>query len=153
MLKTVLKLAVFLYLRSKVKNTKAETSDHLSTVKHNMAHLAEVRAAIFKENFNNDLKRLGNSVIGFMFMLVAAISAGLMGLMWLFALAWDSTNRNTILGIAFILPIVIAAGIYVCIRHSWKKEPLFNQVMTQIETDWHLFKHGMKHTAEDINND
>lgn len=153
MLKTVFKLAVFLYLRAKVKNTKAKTSDHLSTVKHNMAHLAEMRADLFKQNFNNDIKRLGKSIIGFMFMLVSAICAGLISLMWLFALAWDSPDRNTILGIALILPIVIGVGIYACIRHSWKKEPLFNQVMTQIETDWHLFKHGMKHTAEDINND
>lgn len=150
MLKTVLKLAVFLFLRSKVKNVQATTDVHLSTVKHNIVHMAEMRAAVFKQNFNNELKRLGNSVIGFMLMLVAAICSGLIGLMWLFAVAWSSPDRNIILSIAFILPLLLCIGIYAYLRYSWKKEPLFEQAISQIATDWRLFKHGMKHMNEDM---
>ncbi len=150
MLKTVLKLAVFLFLRSKVKNVQTTTDDHLSTVKHNIVHMAEMRAAVFKQNFNNELKRLGNSVIGFMLMLVAAICSGLIGLMWLFALAWSSPDRNIILSLAFILPLLLCVGIYAYLRYSWKKEPLFEQAISQIATDWRLFKHGMKHMNEDL---
>jgi uncharacterized membrane protein YqjE len=150
MLKTVLKLAVFLFLRSKAKNVKTTTNDNLSAVKHNIIHMAEMRAVVFKHNFNNELKRLGTSVIGFMLMLVAAICSGLIGLMWLFAIAWNSPDRNVILGIAFILPLLVCVGIFAYLRYSWKKEPLFEQAITQIATDWRLFKHGMKHVNEDI---
>jgi uncharacterized membrane protein YqjE len=150
MLKTVLKLAVFLFLRSKAKNVKTTTNDNLSAVKHNIIHMAEMRAVVFKQNFNNELKRLGTSVIGFMLMLLAAICSGLIGLMWLFAIAWNSPDRNVILGIAFILPLLVCVGIFAYLRYSWKKEPLFEQAITQIATDWRLFKHGMKHVNEDI---
>lgn len=150
MLKTVLKVAVFLFLRSKAKNVKTTTNDNLSAVKHNIIHMAEMRAVVFKHNFNNELKRLATSVIGFMLMLVAAVCSGLIGLMWLFAIAWNSPDRNVILSIAFILPLLVCVGIFAYLRYSWKKEPLFEQAITQIATDWRLFKHGMKHVNEDI---
>src|SRR5688572_5810859 len=140
MLKTVLKVAVFFFLRSKAKNVKTTTNDNLSAVKHNIIHMAEMRAVVFKHNFNNELKRLGTSVIGFMLMLVAAICSGLIGLMWLFAIAWNSPDRNVILSIAFILPLLVCVGIFAYLRYSWKKEPLFEQAITQIATDWRLFK-------------
>jgi hypothetical protein len=150
MLKTVLKLAVFMFLRAKAKNVSAETNHHLSTVKHSVVHLAEMRAAVFKQTFNNELKRLASSAIAFMLMLVAAICSGLIGLMWLFAVAWNSPDRNLILSLAFILPLFAVIGIFAYIRYSWKKEPLFHQALLQIETDWQLFKNTLKHATEDI---
>ncbi len=150
MLKTVLKLAVFMFLRAKAKNVNAETTSHLSTVKHSVVHLAEIRAAVFKEVFNKELKRLAGSVVAFMLMLIAAVCSGLIGLMWLFAVAWSSPDRNLILSLAFILPLLVGVGIFAYMRYSWKKEPLFHQAFLQIETDWQLFKHTLKHATEDI---
>jgi len=150
MLKTVLKLAVFLFLRTKIKNTQTDTSQHLSTVKNNIVLMAELRAALFKRNFIDELGRLGNSVIGFMFMLLAAFCSGLIGLMWLFALAWTSPERNIILSIALILPLVIGISIYAYIRNSWKKEHLFDKTMTQIENDWRIFRSNVKNATENI---
>lgn len=150
MWKTALKLAVFIFLRSKINHVKDDIGNNLGAVKENMALLAESRALIFKQNFNNELQRLGNSLLGFMFMLLATLFSGLTGLMWLFAIAWGSPNRNVILTITLIVPLLIGIGIYLYIRESWKKEPLFNKTMTQIHSDWLLFRNGLDSVAEEI---
>lgn len=150
MWKTALKLAVFIFLRSKINHVKDDIGNNLGAVKENMALLAESRALIFKQNFNNELQRLGNSLLGFMFMLLATLFSGLTGLMWLFAIAWGSPNRNVILTITLIVPLLIGIGIYLYVRESWKKEPLFNKTMTQIHSDWLLFRNGLDSVAEEI---
>ncbi len=150
MWKTALKLAVFMFLRSKINNVKDDIGNNLGAVKENMALLAESRALIFRQNFHRELRRLSNSVIGFLFMLLAAVCSGLTALMWLFAIAWDSPHRNAILGTTLILPILIGVGIYFYIRESWKKEPLFDKTMTQIHSDWILFRNGLESVKEEI---
>jgi len=150
MWKTALKLAVFIFLRSKINHVKNDIGSNLGAVKENMALLAESRALIFKQNFNNELQRLGNSLLGFMFMLLATLFSGLTALMWLFAIAWGSPNRNVILTITLIVPLLIGIGIYLYIRESWKKEPLFDKTMTQIQSDWLLFRNGLESVAEEI---
>ena len=150
MWKTALKLAVFIFLRSKINHVKNDIGSNLGAVKENMTLLAESRALIFKQNFNNELQRLGNSLLGFMFMLLATLFSGLTALMWLFAIAWGSPNRNVILTITLIVPLLIAIGIYLYIRESWKKEPLFDKTMTQIQSDWLLFRNGLESVAEEI---
>lgn len=150
MWKTALKLAVFMFLRSKINHVKDDIGNNLGAVKENMAILAESRALIFRQNFHRELNRLGNSLLGFMFMLLAAVCSGLTALMWLFAIAWNSPNRNVILSITLIVPLLIGVGIYFYIRESWKKEPLFDRTMTQIQSDWLLFRNGLESVAEDM---
>lgn len=150
MWKTALKLAVFIFLRSKINHVKDDIGNNLGAVKENMALLAESRALIFKQNFNHELQRLGNSLLGFMFMMLAAVFSGLTGLMWLFAIAWGSPNRNVILTITLVVPLLIGIGIYLYIRKSWKREPLFDKTMTQIQSDWLLFRNGLESVAEEI---
>lgn len=150
MWKTALKLAVFIFLRSKINHVKDDIGNNLGAVKENMVLLAESRALIFKQNFNNELQRLGNSLLGFMFMMLAAVFSGLTGLMWLFAIAWGSPNRNVILTFTLIVPLLIGIGIYLYIRESWKREPLFDKTMTQIQSDWLLFRNGLESVAEEI---
>ncbi len=47
-----------------------------------------------------------------------------------------------------ILPLLIAVGIFLAIRHTWKKQPLFAKSMVQIENDWQVFKDGLDGTAD-----
>ncbi|MBA3696480.1 MAG: phage holin family protein [Methylotenera sp.] len=150
MWKTALKLAVFIFLRSKINHVKDDIGNSLGTVKENMALLAESRAFIFKQNFHRELSRLGNSLLGFMFMLLAALCSGLTGLIWLFAIAWGSPDRNIILSIILIVPLTIGIGIYLYLRDSWKKEPLFDKTMMQIHSDWLLFRNGLHNVSEEI---
>lgn len=152
MWKTALKLAVFMFLRSKINHVKDDIGNNLGTVKENMAILAESRALIFKQNFHRELNRISNSLLGFLFMLLAGVLSTLTGLMWLFAIAWNSPNRNLILSITLIVPILIGVGIYLYIRQSWKREPLFDKTMTQIQTDWVLFRNGLHDIEEEIQN-
>lgn len=141
---TALKLLVSIFLRNRMNYVKNDYSE----VKENLAVLAESRAAIFKKNFNDELHRLANSLMAFMFLLLAAACSGLTGIMWLFATAWSSPHRDTILGITMILPILIGIGVYAYISNSWKKEPLFQESIKQIENDWQMFRYGLDGTAD-----
>lgn len=141
---TALKLLVSIFLRNRMNYVKNDYSE----VKENLAVLAESRAAIFKKNFNDELHRLANSLMAFMFLLLAAACSGLTGIMWLFATAWSSPHRDTILGITMILPILIGIGVYTYISNSWKKEPLFQESIKQIENDWQMFRYGLDGTAD-----
>ncbi len=148
MWKTAAKLLVVLFLRNRMNHVTSSFGSQFSEVQENIAVMAESRAAIFKQNFNQDLQRMVNSLLGYMFMLLAAACSALIGLMWLFATAWSSPNRDIILGTAMILPILIGVGVFAYIRYSWKKEPLFNQSMKQIENDWLVFRGGLDGTAD-----
>ena len=122
--------------------------NEFDSLKKNLALMAESRATFFKRNFNQEAQRVVGSLMGFMFMLVAVVFAGLVGIMWIFALAWNSPNRELILGITMFVPIVAAVIIFITIRNTWKKEPLLAQTMKQIENDWLVFSGGLDGTAD-----
>ena len=148
MWKTAVKLLVVMFLRNRMSHVTTDFSNQFGTVKENLAVMAESRAKIFKQNFNSDLQRMVNSFFGYMLILLAAACSGLTGILWLVASAWNSPNRDTILGTAMILPILIAIVIFAFIRYSWKKEPLLSRSMKQVETDWLVFRGGLDGTAD-----
>ena len=157
---TALKFLAILFLKNRVefakvnffKKLNTNSSDDLNQLKQNIAAMAESRAAIFKQNFNHEVRRVVNSLFGFMLIFLAAILSLLTGLMWLFATAWVSPHRDIILGATMTLPILIAVGVYLFIRRSWQKQPILHQSIAQIESDWQVFKAGLDGTA-DISDD
>jgi uncharacterized membrane protein YqjE len=148
MLKTVLKLLLVLFLRNKIAQVQNNSSNHLNIIKENVAVMIENRAALFKQNLNDDLQRIAKSFLGYLLALLAATCSGLIGILWLIASVWDNSNRNTILGTTMILPLIIGIGIFAYIHYSWKKEPLFSRSMQQVETDWLIFRSGLDGTAD-----
>ena len=157
---TALKFLAVLFLKNRVQFAKvnffnklnSNSSDDLNQLKESIAALAESRAAIFKQNFNHEVRRVVNSLFGFMLIFLAAILSLLTGLMWLFATAWVSPHRDIILGATMILPILIAVGVYLFIRRSWQKQPILHHSIAQIESDWLVFRAGLDGTA-DISDD
>ena len=157
---TALKFLAILFLKNRMqfakvnffKKLNTNSSDDLNQLKQNIAAMAESRAAIFKQNFNHEVRRVVNSLFGFMLIFLAAILSLLTGLMWLFATAWVSPHRDIILGATMILPILIAVGVYLFIRRSWQKQPILHQSIAQIESDWQVFRAGLDGTA-DISDD
>lgn len=157
---TALKFLAIIFLKNRVQLAKvnffnklnSNSSDDLNQLKESIAALAESRAAIFKQNFNHEVRRVVNSLFGFMLIFLAAILSLLTGLMWLFATAWVSPHRDIILGATMILPILIAVGVYLFIRRSWQKQPILHQSIAQIESDWLVFRAGLDGTA-DISDD
>ena len=153
---TAFKFLAILFLKNRMQFIKhhfiyklnTNSSDDLQRLKENIAAMAESRAAIFKQNFNHEIHRVVKSLFGFMLILLAAILSLLTGLMWLFATAWSSPNRDIILGVTMLIPIILAIGVYLTIRHSWQKQPILHQSMQQIESDWQVFKAGFDSTAE-----
>ncbi|MES2502366.1 MAG: phage holin family protein [Pseudomonadota bacterium] len=153
MLKTVLKLVAQLLIARFIRNRVEEhvsndAASHFGAVKKSVAALIESHAVLFKSQFNQDLKRLVNSFVGYMFILFAAFCSGITGLMWIFATAWNSPNRDIILGTTMILPIILGIAVFLVIRQSWKKQPLLQQSMIQIEQDWQVFRNGLDGTAD-----
>ena len=157
---TALKFLAIIFLKNRVQFAKvnffnklnSNSSDDLNQLKESIAALAESRAAIFKKNFNHEVRRVVNSLFGFMLIFLAAILSLLTGLMWLFTTAWLSPQRDIILGATIILPILIAVGVYLLIRRSWQKQPILHQSIAQIESDWLVFRAGLDGTA-DISDD
>ena len=157
---TALKFLAILFFKNRMEFAKdnffnkldTNSSDDLNRLKENIAAMAESRAAIFKQNFNYEVRRVVNSLFGFMLILLAAILSLLTGLMWIFATAWVSPHRDIILGVTMILPILIAVGVYLLIRRSWHKQPILHQSIVQIESDWLVFRAGLDGTA-DISDD
>lgn len=148
MWKTAAKLLVIMFLRNRMNHITTDFSKKFDSVKENLAVMAESRAAILKQNFNDDLHRVVNSLFGYMLILLATACSGLTGILWLVAFAWSSPNRNIILGTAMTLPLLIGIGIFAFIRHSWKKEPLLSRSIQQIEADWLVFRGGLDGTAD-----
>lgn len=156
MWKNALKFLAILLLKNRMEFIKSHffnklnshSGEDLSRLKQNIAVMAESRAALFKQNFNHEVQRLVNSLLGYMLILLAAMLSLLTGLMWLFASAWNSVNRDLILGATMLLPLLIAIGIFIAIRFSWKKQPLFAKSMVQIESDWQVFRNGLDGTAD-----
>ena len=110
--------------------------------------MIENRASLFKLNFNDDMQRIVDSFFGYLLVLLAATCSGLTGLIWIIASAWTSPNRNLILGVTMVLPLVIGIGIFAFISYSWKQKPLLSRTMQQLETDWLVFKNGLDGTAD-----
>ena len=153
---SALKFIAGLFLKNKMEYVRnhlfnklnTNSSEDLNQLKRSIAVMAESRAAIFKQNFNFEVRRVVNSLFGFMFILLAAMLSLLTGLMWLFATAWVSPYRDIILGTTMILPILIAGAVYLYIRRSWQKQPILHQSMVQIESDWQVFRAGLDGTAD-----
>ena len=145
---TALKLLAVVFLRNRINHVTADFNNHFGAVKENIAAMAESRAAIFKQNFNDDLQRLVNSFFGLMVISLTLACSGLTGILWLVASAWDSPNRNIILGSTMIVLLLIGIGIYFFLRYSWQKNPLFSRSIEQIETDWLVFRGGLDSTAD-----
>lgn len=154
MWKTALKLLTVVFLRNRINHVTTDFNNHFGAVKENIAVMAESRAAIFKQNFNDDLQRIVNSFFGLMVISLTVACSGLTGILWLVASAWDSPNRNIILGTTMLLPLLIGIGIFVFMRYSWQKNPLFSRSIEQIETDWLVFRgslDGKPNASDDVN--
>ena len=153
---SALKFIAILFLKNRMEYVRStffnklntNSSENLNRLKLNIAAMAESRAAIFKQDFHFEVRRVVNSLFGLMLILLAAMLSLLTGLMWLFATAWVSPYRDIILGTTMILPILIAAGVYLYIRRSWHKQPILQQSMLQIESDWQVFRAGLDGTAD-----
>lgn len=151
-LKFVAQILIAKFVRDRMKSVQEDFSNdaegHFSTLKKNIAALVEHHAATFKQQLNQDMKRIANSLIGIVFIFFALLCSGLTALMWLFAIAWNSAHRDLILGVTMALPLLISIGVFLVIRHNWKKQPLFAKSIVQIENDWQVFKNGLDGTAD-----
>ena len=151
-LKLITQLLIARFLRSRMQgfqdSINNQTQSHFSAVLKSVAALLSSHTTNFKAQINIETQRIFKSLLGLMMIFFAILISGFTGLVWLIALAWSSPDRNIILGATMILPILIAAGIFLAIRYNWKKQPFFAKSMVQIENDWQVFKNGLDGTAD-----
>lgn len=139
MLGTALKLVFTILLNSRLSKAKG----NLSSFKENVADYTESRAGIIKGNIDSDLRRIVKSFIGILLIFTCFIFAGIIGLAWLFAIAWSSESRDIILGFTMSVPIIIGFIMLIIIRSSWKTKPLLDGAVSLITEDWKIFRYGL----------
>lgn len=141
---TVIKFVALYFVNNRM--TRAKHS--LDEVKENAADYAETRAAFIKQNIMQDLHRMVNSLIGLLLMFAGLIFSGILGLMWIFTLAWNSPNREIILGVAMLVPLAASVILFFVIRKAWQQKPLMSETTDLISEDWKSFRHGLDGTAD-----
>lgn len=144
MLGSLIKFIAFYLLGNRISAAKQE----LQQVKETAADYAEDRASLIKENALEDATRVVNSLIALLFMFCAVIFSGLLGMMWLFASAWDSPHRALILSIAIVIPLAISGIIFMVLTSNWRKKPLLSNVSELIANDWQVFRRGLVDVAD-----
>jgi len=120
----------------------------LREVKENVADFAESRALFLKHNLLQDLQRMVNGFIGYLAMFTAFIFTGIIGLMWIFAVAWDSAHREIILGVVMVIPLLVGIVIFAALRKIWKENPFMSKSTQLISRDWNSFRHNLDGTAD-----
>lgn len=145
MLKTIIKLFAIYFVNKRLSNVK----ENLSGVKNSVTDYAESRAGFVRDDFLQDLQRMLNTVLGYLFVFTALVLAGVITLMWVFAIAWDSPNRGLILSAIILMLLFTSASIYGVIKHKWKNHVFMSNTSGLISHDWHLFKNNLESPAED----
>jgi uncharacterized membrane protein len=136
---SLLKFAAVLFLNRKVTTLK----DNLFNLRHHVADYTEDRAQQLKQDFAEETERLATSLVGLLVVFSMFIFTGLLGLMWLFSLLWEHPQRSLILGLAMLVPIIIGVVIFLAVRATWQKKPLFADSLNMISHDWRLFRNEM----------
>lgn len=135
----LLKFLAVLFLNRKASALK----DNFLQIRHHMADYTENRALQLKQDFLEETGRLATSLIGILTVFAMFIFTGVLGLMWLFSLLWESPHRSLILGLVMIVPVMIGACVFWAVYRHWKQKPLFESSLTMISDDWHLFRNEM----------
>ncbi|AKR43814.1 phage holin family protein [Methylophilus sp. TWE2] len=135
----LLKFAALLFLNRKVTALK----DNFFNLRHHVADYTEDRAQQLKQDFVEETERLATSIVGLLVVFSMFIFTGLLGLMWLFSLLWEHPHRSLILGLAMLVPIIIGVVIFLAVRATWQKKPLFADSLNMISHDWRLFRNEM----------
>lgn len=138
MLKVIIKYIALYYLNNRI-SSKANS---LLQAKDSAADYVESRAIFFKYNLLSDLRRVVNSFFVYLAIFVAFIFSALIGLMWLFSSIAESQNRDLILGIMVITPIIVAAILLFKVINHWNKNPFMNESTRLIAYDWNTFRYG-----------
>lgn len=141
---TALKFIALYFFNNRVAKTKSS----LHTVLGSSADYAESRALLIKYHFLEDLERIAKSFVGLLGILAGLVFSGMIGLMWLFAAAWNSPNRELILGVVMLVPLLAGIVLFVIIKNSWKSKPFMNEATELIAQDWKSFRHGLDGTAD-----
>lgn len=138
MLKVIIKYIALYYLNNRI-SIKANS---LLQAKDSAADYVESRAIFFKYNLMSDLRRVVNSFFVYLAIFIAFIFSALIGLMWLFSSIAESQNRDLILGIMVITPIIVATILLFKVINHWNKNPFMNESTRLIAYDWKTFRYG-----------
>jgi uncharacterized membrane protein YqjE len=144
MLSTILKFITIYIMNQRI----AQTKHNVNVLSEQVADYAESRVTVLKRNLLEDLERMANSFLGFLFMFLALSFSGMVAIMWLFAVAWNSPNREFILGGFILIPLIISAFVYKEVRSIWKKTPFMKTSTDLIAQDWQVFRYGLDGTAD-----
>lgn len=145
----LLKLLAFLFFNRQLQAFK----NNIRTLRNDVADYTEDRALQIKTDFIEETERLATSLIALLIGFSMLIFTGLLGLMWLFSVLWSHPQRSLILGLAMLVPALIAIGVFCFVRKLWKRKPLFASSLDLIGTDWQSFRQHMQPEDHPSNQD
>lgn len=135
MLKTIIKLVIVYFVNKQLSGAK----EGLTDIKTSMTDYAESRAEFIRDDFLQDLQRMLNTVLAYFFVFTALVLAGVIALLWIFAIAWESPNRALILSAIIVGLLSVSIAIYATIRYKWKNDYFMSKTSGLIAHDWYLF--------------
>ncbi len=106
--------------------------------------VVERRAHLFAQSIKDEWNRVVTSIFCFVISLACVAFSGLVAIVWLVAYAWSSPDRNLILGIALIAPLVIAAGILLYLKKIWDEKLFLHVSRSQLHEDWGVLNQAVK---------
>lgn len=136
----LLKLLAFLFFNRQLQAFK----NNIRTLRNDVADYTEDRALQIKADFIEETERLASSLVALLIGFSMLIFTGLLGLMWLFSVLWSHPQRSLILGLAMLVPALIAVAVFWSVRRLWKRKPLFANSLELIGSDWQSFRQQMK---------
>ncbi len=135
MLRTIIKLLIVYFINKQLSGAK----EGLAGIKTSMTDYAESRAEFVRDDFLQDLQRMLNTVLAYFFVFTALVLAGVIGLLWIFAIAWESPSRALILSAVILGLLSVSVAIYATIRYKWKNHYFMSNTNDLIAHDWRLF--------------
>ncbi len=136
---TLLKFLAVLFLNRRVNALK----NQFVHMRQHVADYTEDRAQQLKQDFLDETERMATSFVGMLVVFSMFIFTGLLGLMWLFALLWESPHRTLILGLVMLVPALLGVFAFLKVRSLWRAKPLFADSLQLISHDWQLFRQEM----------
>ncbi len=124
-----------------VKTSGNEVCREQSTVVERRAHL-------FTQSVRDEWNRVVTSIVCVILSLVCLAFSGLIATAWLIAFALHSPDRNLILGIALVVPLLAVAGIAIYLKTLWNQKLFLHDTRNQLNDDWDVLHHAVREKQE-----
>lgn len=111
--------------------------------------VVERRAHLFTQSVRDEWNRVVTSIVCVILSLVCLAFSGLIATVWLIAFALHSPDRNLILSIALVVPLLVVGGIAIYLKKLWNQKLFMHDTRSQLNEDWGVLHHAVREKQEE----